>query len=242
MSPLGTVVLAVVVTTVWLAAYRLPFANLQRANRVGMALSTWTSLRPDLAFAIFGTAVYTGLGSIGLLIISSLAGVGITELFTAGVSIELLSMTLIAIVGAMSSVALGLTVLYKINPQVDIPGSIRRVRWIAATEALPRRVRFAIPTFGALVEEMFFRGIVYSAIKGAGGSLWLAFATATALFTIGQVVITDNRIAATVIGFSSIVISVFGTLLIIVYSNLIPALVVHMSFAGFYSSASWDQP
>ena len=93
-----------------------------------------------------------------------------------------------------------------------------------------------------MVEEIFFRGIVYSAIKGAGGNLWLAFAMATALFTIGQVVITDNRVAAIVIGFSSIIISVFGTLLIIVYSNIIPALIVHMSFAGFYSSASWDQP
>ena len=59
---------------------------------------------------------------------------------------------------------------------------------------------------------------------------------------IGQIVITDNRIAAIVIGFSSIVISVFGTLLIIVYGNVIPALIVHMSFAGFYSSAPWDQP
>ena len=59
---------------------------------------------------------------------------------------------------------------------------------------------------------------------------------------VGQVVVTDNRIAAIVIGFSSIVISVFGTLLVIVYSSLIPALIVHMSFAGFYSSASWAQP
>ena len=241
MSPLGTVVLAVVVTTVWLAAYRLPFADLRRANKVGLALSTWTTLRPDLAFAIFGTALYIGLGFIGSLIVISRAGVDIAVLFTAGVSIESLAATLVALVGAMSSVSLGSTVLYKLEPQIDIPGSIRRVRWIAAIEALPKRMRFTIPTLGALVEEIFFRGIVYSAVKGAGGNLWLAFATATALFVIGQIVITDNQTAAIVIGFSSIVISVFGTLLIIVSGNIIPALIVHMSFAGFYSSASWVQ-
>lgn len=241
MSPFETVVLTAVVTTVWLALYRLPFNDQRRANRVGLALSTWTSLRPDLIFAIFGTILYTGLGFLGVLVVSSLAGVDIGALFATGDSIESLAATLVAIVGAMSCVAFGLTVLYNINPQIDIPGSIRRVRWIAAVEGLPKHIRFTIPTVGALVEEMFFRGVVYSAIKSAGGSLWMAFATATALFVIGQVFVTDNRIAAIVIGFSSIVISVFGTLLIIVYKNIIPALIVHMSFAGFYSSASWDQ-
>ncbi len=49
----------------------------------------------------------------------------------------------------------------------------------------------------------------------------------------------DNKVAALVIGSASLVISVFGGILVVAYNNVLPALAVHMSFACYYSSMSF---
>ena len=234
----SALILIVITTLVWYVLYRVPFADRRRANRFALILGTRTSLRPDLAFAIFGTVVYVSLGAAGCVLIANLANLSIVDLFVAPLGVESLVATVLALAGAMSLVSVGITVLLTIRPTIDVPGSIRRVRWLAIIEAFPLRMRFSIPMLGALIEETFFRGVVYAAITATGGSMWLAFATTAILFTVGQVIFCDNVVAAVVIGFGSLVISTFGTILVGTYGNVVPALVVHISFAGYYSGVS----
>lgn len=239
MSLSSVLVLTIVTTAIWYVIYRVPLAKRQRANRFALSLATATSLRPDLASAIFGTISYVILGTTGLVLIAELVDLSIFDLFVSGLNIELLAMTALSLVGSMSWVSIGVGVFMAICPTIDLQASVRSVRWLAAIEAFPLRMRFSVPMLAALIEETYFRGAVYAAITATGGSIVLAFSITTMLFTAGQVLFCDDWVAAAVIGFTSLVISTFGTILVASHGNVVPALVVHMSFAGFYSGRSF---
>jgi membrane protease YdiL (CAAX protease family) len=90
----------------------------------------------------------------------------------------------------------------------------------------------------AAVEELFFRGTVLSGLIGHGATGWAALALSGVLFTAGQVILTEGRLPATVLGLSSVVLSVIGGLLVIVEGSVLPAILVHASFAGYYTQVS----
>ena len=226
------------ITALWFMLFRGRRRDRQRTNRQALRLSTMTSLHPELVIAIVGTVHYLGLGSIAGLTISRLADVSLVDLFASHLSADSILVTGISVVGAMSWVSIGVGLLMAIRPRTDVRSSIRQVRWMAAIEAVPLKIRFLIPVLGACIEEIYFRGIAYAAITGAGGGAWLAFAITTGLFSIGQAIFCDDKVAAMVIGFTAVVISVFGSLLVGTYGNVVPALVVHMSFVAYYSGAA----
>lgn len=58
----------------------------------------------------------------------------------------------------------------------------------------------------------------------------------TLLFLYGQVILTETKIQALVLTIASIVISVVGGLLFVYCKSIIPPIVMHASFAGFYSN------
>lgn len=239
MTLLPTLVLTTSVAAAWFTIYRLPLGDRQRANRVALALGTITSLRPALAYAISGTILYIALGMGACILVADAARISFTDLFLTNLSLELLAPTCLGLIGSLSWVAMGVSIVMAIRPTTDLRNSIRKVRWLAVLDAIPLKMRFAAPMLAALVEEIYFRGVVYAAVDAAGGSAWLGFATGALLFTAGQVMFCDNKVAALVIGSASLVVSVFGGILVAAYNNVLPALAVHISFAGYYSNMSF---
>ena len=58
-----------------------------------------------------------------------------------------------------------------------------------------------------------------------------------ALFVTGQTVLTARPLAGLVLASASTVLSVVGGLLTVVQGSVVPALIVHASFAAYYTSA-----
>ena|SRR5215469_13325755 len=222
---------------VWLAIYRLPFGDPARRRRIALWLAGWSGLRAEVAFAIFGTVVYLGLGCAVLLILLAFAHLPITALVSRPPLVAMPCL-LLAMVGCSSLNVLLISFLYKASPRVDVPGEIQRIQWIASILALPRHFRWIIPATAALVEELVFRGAVFIGLMTLGSDFWLAWLASTLLFTVGQIVLVSTSTQVFVMGSSSVALGTFGSMLIAATGSLVPAIILHMSFAGFYTNMS----
>jgi|GEM_PF-2757075 len=231
-------IVSVVATVVWLAAYRLPFAAARTRKRFRLAVSSATGLSPTLVFPILGTAIYLGLAIGAIVTVMLVSGPTLDDLVGPAPSLMIGALTLLAILGASAATAFGMSLLYSVNPRVDVPAAVSSVGWIREVMVLPVRWRWLVPMSSAAAEEFFFRGVVLVGLLSADVAPWIAIGSAGLLFTIGQVVLTENPVQSIVLAISSVVLSIVGGLLVVVTGSVIPAIVVHAAFAGYYTNST----
>jgi Type II CAAX prenyl endopeptidase Rce1-like len=235
MNALRLALIATSLVLAWIAVFRIPFRSPARRHLIGMWLSERTGLRADAAFAVFATMLYLGLGLAVLLVLSVCAPVPWRSY--AGIhSAAAIPLTLLAMAGSSSLSALCMSVIYRVNPDADVPLEMASIQWIKSILALPRAVRWLVPALAAMVEELIFRGAVFLGMGASGASLVQATAVSTVLFAAGQVLVVHTRTQAVVMAAASCTLGVVGSLLVASTGSIIPALAVHMSFAGFYTN------
>ncbi|MER6444008.1 CPBP family glutamic-type intramembrane protease [Streptomyces venezuelae] len=228
-------VLATAVVAVWLALYRLPFNDPARRRRTALWLAGRTGLRPEAAFAVFGTVVYLVLGALALAVLLVPVPLAFHQVFDLpgpGAAPALL----LAVLGTSSATILCVSLLYRADPRADVPGEIARIQWIASILALPRACRWIVPAAAALFEEVLFRGVILLGLGALGSGPVFALAFSTCLFATGQIALVSTRTQAYVLGASGLVLGTVGGLLTAATGGVLPALVLHMSFAGFYTN------
>ncbi len=230
--------LAVAATAGWLAAYRLPLRTPRTRQRFRLWVASTTGLPARYVFPIVGTLIYLAAGvtaaTLALLASDTTLGTALTWRVTpTGVAL-----TLLAVIGANSLTAFAMSVIYAVRPTVDVPGAVTGVRWIQEVLALPRRWRWFVPMASAAVEEFFFRGVFVLGLLAAGASAWAAIAISGGVFVLTQAVLTESRLSALVLALSSVVLSVVCGLLVVIEQSVIPAIVVHATFAGYYTASS----
>jgi hypothetical protein len=219
----------------WLAVYRLPFGDAARRRRVALWLADRTGGHPDAAFAVFATVLYLGLGVAVLISLLTLAGLTPADLVGSPRASAVLYL-LLALCGTSSLNILSVSVLYRLRPSVDVPGEIAAIRWISSILSLPRQFRWIIPALAAVVEELVFRGAVFLGLGSTGAGFAVACAISTTLFVVGQVVLVSTPVQGYVMGASSLTLGVIGCLLTSATGGILPAVVLHASFAGFYTT------
>ncbi|MEU6238936.1 CPBP family glutamic-type intramembrane protease, partial [Kitasatospora sp. NPDC047058] len=238
MSTPGYAGLCVVVVGGWLALYRVPFNDPARRRRTALWLAGRTGLGPEAAFAVFGTVVYLVLGALALTALLAATPLSLHQLVGGRPTPTMALALLLAVLGTSSANILCVSLLYRAVPRVDVPGEIARVQWIASILALPRHYRWIIPAAAALFEEVLFRGAVLLGLGALGGGFGVALAVSTCLFAAGQVALVSTPVQAYVLGTSSVTLGVVGGLLTAATGGVLPALALHMSFAGFYTHLS----
>lgn len=226
-----------VAVTAWLALYRLPFADSTRRRRTALWLAGRSGAHPDAAFAVFATALYLTLGLVTLFALALSSSLSVHQFVGTLTGSDALSL-LLAIFGTSSLNILFVSLLYRAKPTADVPGEIARIRWIASILALPGPARWAVPAAAAVVEELVFRGAVFLGLGASGGGFWPACAISTAIFALGQAVLVSTPVQAYVMGTSSLSLGVIGCLLVAATGSILPAVVLHASFAGFYTKVS----
>lgn len=237
MKPSWTLLLAVVLVFCWLAIYRLPFGDESKRYRFSQWLSDLTSLRAASAFAIFATLLYLGLGVIVLLVMSLSSNISVQD-FVGQASLVAIFATFLSILGCSSLNTLCMSLLYKLQPTVDIPGEISRIQWISSILSLPKNFRWLIPAIAAMVEELVFRGAIFIGLMHTGATFIVACSVSTSLFVLGQIALVSTKTQAVVMGLSSMNLGIVGCLLVAGTGSIIPAVILHMSFAGFYTNMS----
>lgn len=231
---LGVAVAAVVI---WLAAYRLPFASARARKRFRLTVSSHTGMPPRLVFPVLGTIIYLLLAAGAVVTVAVVSRVSVSDLLGADFGVDTIAITLLAVLGASAATAFGMSLLYAIRPTVDVPGAVSNVGWVREVMVLPPRWRWIVPMSSAAMEETFFRGVLLVGLLAADVPAWVAIALAGLVFTAGQVVLTENLVQAIVLAISSVVLSIVGGLLVVVTGGVIPALVVHAAFAGYYTNS-----
>lgn len=228
--------LAAVAAVAWLALYRLPLARPRVRQRVRLAVASVTGLPPRYVFPVLGTLIYlaTGLGAIAVVTLVGPAPLG--QALSWQVSLPAVALTVLVVVGAAAATGFAMSLLYALRPGVDVPGAVAGTGWIREILVLPPAWRWLVPMSSAAVEEVFFRGVVLVGLLTHGASVPVAIVVSGALFVAGQVVLTERGLAAVVLGSSSIVLSALCGLLVVVTGSVVPAVIVHASFAGYYTN------
>ena len=221
----------------WLALYRLPFADSTRRRRTALWLADRSGLHPDAAFAAFATVLYLGLGLAALFTLAAAAHLSIHQFIGTLTASDALTL-LLAVFGTSSLNILCVSLLYRARPTVDVPGQIARIRWIASILALPGPARWLVPAAAAVVEELVFRGALFLGLASSGAGFPAACALSTAIFALGQIVLVSTPVQAYVMGTSSVTLGVVGCLLVAATGSILPAVTLHASFAGFYTTVS----
>jgi len=229
---------ATAATAGWLAGYRLPLRTPRARQRFRLWVATVSGIPARYVFPIIGTAIYlaAGIAAAAVALLASAAAPG--EILGWEVSPTGVALTLLAVVGANSLTAFAMSVVYAVRPTVDVPGAVTGVLWIREVLVLPRQWRWIVPAASAAVEEFFFRGVFVIGLVAAGASPWTAIAIAGAIFTLTQALLTETRLAALVLAVSSAVLSVVCGLLVVIEQSVLPAIVVHAAFAGYYTASS----
>lgn len=146
--------------------------------------------------------------------------------------------TLLSILGASRLNTFCVSVLYRIRSTVDIPGEIARIQWIASVMTMRARVRWAIPAAGAFVEELVFRGGIFLDLSSAGAPCAVAAIASSLLSCAGQVVLLSTPVQIYIMASASLTLGIVGYLLVATMGNLIPTLLLHTSFAAYYTNMS----
>lgn len=66
----------------------------------------------------------------------------------------------------------------------------------------------------------------------------LAVILVTIAFIINQCILADTRTQKLILGVSSLAISVVGSVAYLACGNIIPSMIMHASFAGFYTNGN----
>jgi hypothetical protein len=230
------VIVAFLAAAAWLALYRLPWRTPRARQRLRLAVTSRTGMPAKYVFPVVGTAVYLLLGLAATAVVGWAGDAPVLSALRWRLDGPQAALTVLAVTGASALTAFAMSMLYSLAPGIDVPGAVGSVRWIQEVLVLPGRWRWVAPMTSAAVEEVFFRGTVLTGLIAAGFGSWAAVVVAGALFTIGQVILTENRVQAMVLGSSSVVLSVVGGLLVVVTGSVLPAIVVHAASAGFYTN------
>jgi membrane protease YdiL (CAAX protease family) len=225
----------VAAVALWTAVFRLPFQDPRRRARLALWLGSRANADPQRAFAVFATLAYLGLAAGVLAWLALRYRIDLVALLAVRAPGETAALAVLGVAGSVAVIGQGVGIAYRLRPGLDVPGAVRTLQWLAGSAALPGPARIAVPVAGACAEELVFRGAVFGALDAAGGAPLVALAGSAALFAAQQAALTSTRVQAAVLVGSALVIGAMGGLLLLATGSLLPALVVHVSFAAFYS-------
>jgi hypothetical protein len=220
---------------VWTALFRLPFNDSRRRARLALWLGTRCNADPQRAFAVFATLLYLVLAAGVLAWLVLRFRVDLVALLAVRAPLETAALAVLGVAGTVALIGSAVGLAYRVRPGLDVPGAVRSLQWLAGAATLPNAARVAVPVAGACGEELVFRGAVFGAIYGAGGAPLLALAGSALLFAVQQVALTTTPVQAGLLAGAALIIGGMGALLLIATGSLVPALLVHLSFAAFYS-------
>lgn len=199
-------------------------------------MSTVFGLSPTYSYSLFAAVLYCILPLISSIILSIVAEVPFLGLFSFQFSLQSFLITVLSIAAAMSLVSVFIVISLKLSPRLDIAGEMARIKWIEGIFQTPPKIAWLLPLFSASFEEIFFRGVLLQGLVGNGMSIALSVGVVTFAFILNQVLLTDTWIQGIVLGYSSLAISVVGSIAYLASGSLIPSMIMHASFAGFYTN------
>lgn len=199
-------------------------------------MSSAFGLPVSYAYSIFATIIYCLLPLISCFILGKTAGFHFLQLFSFSYGGMLLLVIMMAVIGVMSVMAVFLMVILTIKPKMNIQEEMSKIKWIEGIFMVPAKVAWLLPMCSACFEEVFFRGAFLKGLMVSGMNTLAAVGIVTAAFVINQCILADTKVQKLILGISSFAISAIGSIAFLACGSIIPSMIMHASFAGFYTS------
>ncbi|GKX32010.1 hypothetical protein SH1V18_44900 [Vallitalea longa] len=218
----------------WIFIFKQSYSNTYIKNRISLIISSVFGISPSYSYSVFATFLYCILPTISCFVVAGIADIRISDLFSLNDIPISTVIIMLGIVASMSLISMFVMIAMKIVPKIDIVGEMSSVVWIKGVFQVPKKIAWLLPFLSASFEELFFRGVLLKSLISNGMNIILAISVVTLAFVLNQVLLTNTITQALVLGFSSIFISVIGSILFLASGSIIPSMIVHASFAGFY--------
>jgi hypothetical protein len=121
---------------------------------------------------------------------------------------------------------------------------ITNIPWVRYTLMMPGIMRMMSPLGAAIVEEVFFRGVVFLILvdKFPQTGIYFPILVCTVLFVVQQVLQTDTIGQGTILLVGSTSISVVGCIATLATGSFLPTLLCHAAYAVFYFQLGTSMP
>ncbi len=229
------ILIALLIETVWLGIFKYVNYNQRMYRKMLLWLATtFPGINSQQLAYILGTLVYILPPFFGGWLLLSLVDVSLIDVFSVVSKVNTFYLVFVAYMASMMMSILATNLLTKFIPEIDIPGHIRKTPWIKTALIFPKKVIWIFPFISASFEEFFFRGALFFALLEIGLSFWLATAIVTLAFVVNQVVLVDDWVQGLVIGLGSVSISLIGCLMVGITHSVVPSMMMHAAYAGFF--------
>lgn len=178
---------------------------------------------------------YNGVGLIGIIVFTLILNIPIFKLFT--ISSYNLKYIIIAPLAVLSFANVIITLISPIFKSGKMTEAMMNVPWINFTSTVNPKIGPLIPCVGALLEEIFFRGVVfYYSYYICDFSFFLALLFSMLLFGIQQGVFTTSITQFLLMFCGAIIVTTISSTVMMLSGSIIPALLAHEIFIIFYFS------
>ncbi len=229
-------IVGLVCLTIWLAVYMLSYSNMYIKNKLTLLMSSVFGLPVSYSYSVLATIIYCVLPLISCFIIGKIAGFQFLQLFSFSYGWRTVLIIFMAVIGVMSVMAVFLMVILTIWPKMNIQEEMSKIKWIEGIFMVPAKIAWLLPMCSACFEELFFRGALLKGLLVSGMSTVFAVSIVSIAFIVNQCILADTKIQKLILGVSSFAISAIGSIAFLACGSIIPSMIMHASFAGFYTS------
>jgi membrane protease YdiL (CAAX protease family) len=197
---------------------------------------SFTHARPPAVQSLLLCATYYAFGLLAATLFVAAFRVPVALLFSwAGVSSPLVVLGVVAEISlAGLLVGIGCRISTQWGPE-RLAEQVPEIPWIKGIKQFPRVAVPVVAAMGGVAEELFFRGVVLTAmIHRFHVNAAVAIAIAAALFCTQQVLQVRTSLQALLMICSCLSISLIGGLLVVLTGTVIPSILCHASFAVFF--------
>ena len=233
-----TIIIAFVMLAVWMLCYKKSYDNPRLRKRITMWLGTYFPRNPKMVYYFIVFVIYLGLPVLFGWLLTKYAGVPFSNVFLISSTINPIYLIVVGFIGGVTMSIFATNMMLAVNPKMDIPNNINKVTWIEETLVFPKKIVWLFPFLSASAEEFFFRGACFLSMLAVGVPVVWAVAVVTVMFIANQIYLVDNAVQAAVIGAGSLFISIIGCLIVLITGSVLPSMIVHAVYAGFFVSSN----
>lgn len=210
-----------------------------RTNGISRKIAMWLMrfvMKPySFIEDVLLNSFYNGMGLLGIILFSILLRIPLLKCFS--IKLENIKYLFIAPMAVLSLANIIITIITPIFKSNKIVNTMMSVPWINFTSSVNPKIGPLIPCVGALLEELFFRGVVfYFAFYSCNFSFALSVLISTLMFGLQQGLFTTSISQFLLMFCGAIIVTIVSAAVMTLSNSIIPALFAHEIFVIFYFS------
>ena len=205
------------------------------SKRVTMWVMNYIMCPYSMIEDIFLNCYYNVVGLMGIVVFSICFDIPLFQKFL--IVPQALKFIILAPLAVLSLANIIISCITPIFNGDVLTDEMMQIPWVNFTSRVNPKLGPLIPCIGALLEEIFFRGVVfYYAFYICNFHFAISFFISFCMFALQQMLFTANKIQSILMLFGALIVSLISCMVIVISDSLLPAILSHEIFVIFYFS------